>query len=96
MIPVVKVTQEETAFALLPELEVSRRYLQRHFGYGPDAANVTSNAVHNFDTKGKRVCKINCGMSSMIQSSDDASRAFPIYCEMIRTFASDTISNKES
>ncbi|KAK7712259.1 hypothetical protein SLS63_012436 [Diaporthe eres] len=41
------------------------------FGCGADAGNNTANVVHNFDARGKRVYKINVGMSDWIRSSED-------------------------
>lgn len=54
-----------------PELEVPWLYLQRHFGCAADAGNITSNAVHNFDERGDQVYRINVGMPSVIQSSEN-------------------------
>lgn len=71
MIPVVEVAQVETIVDFPPELEVPWPYLQRHFGCKADSGNITSNALHNYDEKGERVYKINVGMSSLIQSSEE-------------------------
>lgn len=71
MIPVVKVAQCEKIVDFPPELDGPWPYLQRMFGCDADAGNNTANVVHNFDSRGNRVYRINVGMSDLIRSSED-------------------------
>lgn len=71
VIPVVKIAQEETEVVFPPELDIPWSYLQKQYGMESDSGNNTSNVLHNFDAEGRRMYRINYGMSRLIASSEE-------------------------
>ncbi|KAI9150556.1 hypothetical protein HJFPF1_10329 [Paramyrothecium foliicola] len=91
-IPVVKVAQMEKVVDLPAELNEPWVYLQRHYGCNSQSGNNTSNFLHNFNTEGDLMFRINVNLSETIQRAEEAfSRIFseieflavPVYYNMI-------------
>ncbi|KAK4195140.1 hypothetical protein QBC40DRAFT_310917 [Triangularia verruculosa] len=104
-IPVVRLAQLEKSIALPEELVVPWNSMQSHFGLDSESGNNMSNLVLNFNTAGDYALKINTGLSSLVQSSEEEfARIFhevevlgvPIYSSIIEGIVAHARGDKES
>jgi len=92
-LPVVKVAQDEKVVDFPTQLDIPWEFLQRSFGVTAESGNNTANVLHNFDSTGARIFKINVGMRELITNSEEAFFrmfydlevfAFPMYYEIVQ------------
>ncbi|KAK0658488.1 hypothetical protein QBC41DRAFT_351389 [Cercophora samala] len=104
-IPVVRIAQLEKFIALPNELIAPWNSMQSHFGLDSESGNNMSNLVLNFNSAGGYALKINTGLSSLIQSSEEEfARIFhevevlgvPIYSSIVESIVAYARGDKET
>ncbi|KAK4641311.1 hypothetical protein QC761_503080 [Podospora bellae-mahoneyi] len=104
-IPVVRLAQLEKSIALPMELVTPWNSMQSHFGLDSESGNNMSSLVLNFNPAGGYALKINTGLSTLIQSSEEEfARIFqevevlgvPIYCSIVESIVAYARGDKES
>ncbi|KAK4174626.1 hypothetical protein QBC36DRAFT_388820 [Triangularia setosa] len=102
-IPVVRLAQLEKSIAFPDELTVPWNSMQMHFGLDSESGNNMSNLVLNFSTSGDYTLKINTGLSTLIQSSEEEfARIFhevevigvPIYSSIVESIVAHARGDK--